>query len=194
MDNESVQDIIWHTVLRMIVAACLTLGFGLVFFRLNVFNMRLTASQFLTSGVTAAITYAALKTPRRRDGLAALIVWYVILVFFVTQYTPWLLILCAAYVAGIAGAVYVYNQFVVKNIVRGAVQRVAAAGVITAVANALIIMFLGLWSWKAVAASMGFYASIVFRNLQFGTLIGIGFGIGVECAEYIIRWRKVKAG
>lgn len=191
MENESVQDIIWHTVLRMIVVACVILGIGLVFFRLNVFNMRMTASQFLTSGVTAAISYAALKTPRRRDGVAALFVWYVVLVFFVLQYNWWLLILCAAYIVGIAAAVYLYDQFVLKNIVRGTVQRVAAAGVITAVANALIIIFLGLWTWKAVVASVGYYASVVFRNLQFGTLIGISFGIGAECAEYIIRRKTV---
>jgi hypothetical protein len=194
MESESAQDIVWHTILRLIVVACLILGFGLVFFRLNVFSMRLTASQFLTSGVTAAIAYAALQTPRRRDLLAALFVWYIVLVFFVTQYTPWLLALYAAYVAGIAAAVYIYVLFVRKNIVRGTVQRVAAAGVITAVINALIMVILGLFSWRAVTASLGFYASLVFRNLQFGTLIGISFGIGVECAEYAIRWRTAKTG
>jgi hypothetical protein len=171
----------------MAVVACATVGFGLVFFRLNVFDMGMIASQFLTSGITAAITYAALKTPRWRDGFVALFIWYIVLTFLVVQYRIYLLILDFAYVAGIAAAVYLYYYFVRKEMVRGVLQRVAAAGVIVAVANAVIIVFLGMFNLHAVYASPGSYASAVFRNLQFGTLIGIGFGLGVEAAEYIIR-------
>jgi hypothetical protein len=187
MENVSTQDVVKHTILRMLLAACTTVGFGLIFFRLNVFEMGLIASQFLISGITSATAYAALKTPRWRDGLAALFVWYVVLMFLAGGYNAYLLILYLAYVAGIAAAVCLYCYFVRKEIVRGVLQRVAAAGVIIAVANALIILFLGFFNTHAVAASPGSFASTVFRNLQIGTLIGIGFGLGVEIAEYIIR-------
>lgn len=187
MENVSTQDVVKHTILRVIVVACSTAGFGFLFFRLNVFDMRMWPSQFLTSGVTAAIFYAALKTPRWRDGFAALFVWYLVLTFLVGEYNSWLPILHFAYVGGIAAAVYLYHHFVRNDIVRGMVQRVAAAGVITAVVNAVIILFLGLFSWRTVFASPGYIASAVFKNLQIGTLIGIGLGAGVEIAEYIIR-------
>jgi hypothetical protein len=187
MENASTKDLVKHTVLRMVIVACATVGLGLVFFRLNVFDMVMTASQFLTSGITAAITYAALKTPRRRDGFVALLVWYVVLTFLVVQFHAYLLILFFAYVAGIAGAVCLYSYFLRKEMVRGALQRVAAAGVIIAIANAVIVLFLGIFNLHAVSASPGSYASTVFKNLQLGTLIGIGFGLGVELAEYIIR-------
>ena len=187
MENVSTQDVVRHTIVRMLVVACATVGFGLVFFRLNVFDMGKIASQFLTSGITAAITYAALMTPRWRDGFVALLVWYIVLTFLVVQFRVYLLILNFAYVAGIAAAVYLYCYFVLKEMVRGLLQRVAAAGVIMAIANAVIILFLGMFNLHAVYASPGSYASVLFRNLQFGTLIGIGFGLGVELAEYIIR-------
>jgi hypothetical protein len=90
-------------------------------------------------------------------------------------------------VAGIAAAVFLYCYFVRKEVVRGLLQRVAAAGVILAIANALIILFLGMFNLHTVSASPGSYASAALRNLQIGTLIGIGFGLGVELAEYIIR-------
>jgi len=187
-------DIVKNTLLRMILAACTTVAFGLLFFQLSVFNMRMMASQFMMSGVTAGIAYAALKTPRWRDGLAALFVWYIVLTFFISQYNWWLLVLFFAYIMGIAAAVYLYLYFVRREIVRGALQRVAASGVITAVANAVIILFLGLvtmvlgYSASNISlATPGYYASMVFRNLQLGTLIGIGFGVGAELAEYIIR-------
>ncbi|HEX7573612.1 MAG TPA: hypothetical protein VF514_11000 [Bacteroidota bacterium] len=187
MENVSTQDAVKHTILRMVVVACATVGAGLVFFRLNVFDMGMIASQFLTSGITAAITYAALRTPRWRDGFVALLVWYIVLTFLIVQFRAYLLILDFAYVAGIAAAVYLYYYLIRKEMVRGVLQRVAAAGVIMALANAVIILFLGMFNAHAVYASPGSYASAVFRNLQFGTLIGIGFGLGVELAEYIIR-------
>jgi hypothetical protein len=173
-------------VLRMIAVACVTAGFGLLFFRFSIFNMRMIASQFFTSGVTAGIFYAALKAGRWRDGLAVLLVWYLVMVFLLTRYNPWLLVLSFAYIAGIAAAVWVYHYFVRREFVRGMIQRLAAAGVITAIANALIVVFLGLWSVHAVLASPGYFASVVFRNLQLGTMIGIGFGIGVEIVEFAL--------
>ncbi len=187
MENESTQDVAKHTILRMVVVACAILGFGLVFFRLKVFDVGMIASQFLAGGITAAIAYSALKTPRWRDGFVALLVWYIVLTFLVVQYHAYLLILNFAYVAGIAAAVYLYYYFVRKEVVRGLLQRVAAAGVILAIANAFIILFLGMFNLHAVYASPGSYASTILRNLQLGTLVGIGFGLGVEIAEYIIR-------
>jgi len=187
MENESTQDVAKHTILRMVVVACAILGFGLVFFRLKVFDVGMIASQFLAGGITAAIAYSALKIPRWRDGFVALLVWYIVLTFLVVQYHAYLLILNFAYVAGIAAAVYLYYYFVRKEVVRGLLQRVAAAGVILAIANAFIILFLGMFNLHAVYASPGSYASTILRNLQLGTLVGIGFGLGVEIAEYIIR-------
>lgn len=187
MENTSTQDVIKHTILRMVVVTCATVGFGLVFFQLKVFDVGMIASQFLSGGITASIAYAALKTPRWRDGFVALLVWYIVLTFLVVQYRAYLLIPNFAYVAGIAAAVYLYYYFIRKEMVRGVLQRVAAAGVIMAITNAVIMVFLGMFNLHAVYASPGSYASTVFRNLQLGTLIGIGFGLGVEIAEYIIR-------
>jgi signal transduction histidine kinase len=187
METVGTGESVRNSLLRTIVVICATTALGLLIFQLSVVNMRMMASQFLTSGVSAGISYAAVKSRRWRDGLAALLVWYLVMVFLVTEYNSWLLVLWFAYVAGIAAAVSLYDYFVRKDIVRGMVQRVAAAGVIVAVANALIVLFLGFFSVRAVIASPGSFASAVFRNLQFGTLIGIGFGLGAEIAEYGIR-------
>ena len=186
MDMTNGHDNVRNTVLRMVLVLCVTAGFGLLFFQLEVLNMKMMASQFLTSGVTAGVSYAAWKSSRWRDGLAALVVWYFVETFLITEYNWWLLVLSFAYIAGIGAGMLLFVTFVRKEIVHGMMQRIAAAGVIIAIANAIIIVFLGFWSWTAVKASPGYFASMVFRNLQFGTLIGVGIGLGAECAEYII--------
>jgi hypothetical protein len=194
METAWTQDVVKITVVRLIVVAFTIVAFGFLFFRLSVFDLRVIPSQFVTSGVTASVFFAALASPRRRDGYIALLVWYAVLTFLVGRFTLWQANVYGAYVAGVAAAVYVYNSFVRREIVRGGVQRVASAGVLMAIANAVIMVYLGLFSWHTVFASTGFFASMVFRNLQFGTLIGIAFGIGAEFAGYIIRRMKRTAG
>jgi len=186
MDGEAGKEAIRDTVIRMIAIVCLTGASGFLYFRENILNLRLVASQFLTSGVTAGIAYSALHLPRQRDGLVALLIWFVVLTFLVEQPGVHVGIVNLVFIAGIAAAVYVYVSFIRKGIVKGWLQRVASAGVVTALANALITVVLGLTSRMVVFASTGFFASTVFRNLQYGTLVGIGIGVGAELAELLI--------
>ena len=194
MDAEAGRDAVRDTVIRMLAVVVSTGASGVLCFRDNVLNLRMIASQFLTSGVTAGIAYAALGLPRRRDGFVALLIWYVVWTFFVERPGWHIGVMNLVYVVGIAAAVYVYVLFIRKGIVKGALQRVAAAGVVTALANAVITVILGLTSRVAVFASVGFFASTVFRNLQYGTLVGIGIGVGAELAELLIRRLNRGAG
>jgi hypothetical protein len=186
METSTALDNVRKTLLRSIVVGCVTVGFGLLFFRLSVFDTRMVAFQFLVSGVTAAVFYPFLKSGRRWEGLVPLAVWFLLLTFFIGQYTPFLPVNNFLYVTGIAAAVGVYESLVRRELLRGLLQRVASAGVIIAIANAVIYALLSLRFWPAVSTSFGYYASMAFRNLQFGTLIGIGFGLGVEAAEYLV--------
>ncbi len=186
METTWTQDVVKITVVRLIAVTFTIVAFGCLFFRLSIFDLRVLPSQFVTSGVTASVFFAALASPRRKEGLIALLVWYIVLTFLVGRFTPWQANVHAAYVACVGAAVYVYDRFVRREIVRGGVQRVASAGILTAIANAVVIVYIGLFSWRTVFASTGFFASMVFRNLQFGTLIGIAFGLGAELAAYVL--------
>jgi hypothetical protein len=187
METDSAKKRLRHALLRMALVLCSTLGFGFLFFRSAVFDMRTMASQFLTGGVSAGISYAASKNPRRWDGYGALFLWYVVLTFFVGQFEPSRPAAQLVSVAGIGGAVSVYCWCIRRGFVLGPVQRVAAAGLLTGAGNALIVIILGVFPGYAYSASLGLYASVVFRNIQFGTLLGITIGIGAEIAEYLIR-------
>jgi|GEM_PF-2844277 len=187
METNWTQDVVKITVVRLIVVAITVVAFGSLFFRLSVFDLRVLPSQFVTSGVAASVVFAALASPRRRDGAIALLVWFVVLTFIVGRFTLLHANVNAAYVAGVGASVYAYDSCVRRGTLRGGVQRVAFAGVLTAVANAVIMVYLALFSWYTVFASTGFFASMVFRNLQIGTLVGIAFGLGAELAAYIIR-------
>jgi len=192
--GEAGKDAVRDTVIRMSAIVVITGASGFLYFRDTVLNLRAVASQFLTSGVTAGIAYAALHLPRVRDGIAALIIWFVVLTFLVERPSMHLGVMNLVYLAGIAGAVYVYMSFIRRGVVRGALQRVASAGVLTALANALITVVLGFALRTLVFTSVGFFASTVFRNLQYGTLVGIGIGVGAELAELLIGRLDRKAG
>ena len=193
METTWTQDVVKITVVRLIAVAFAIVAFGFVFFRLSIFDLRVLPSQFVTSGVTASVFFAALASHRKKDAVIALVVWYVVLTFLVGRWSPWEANVHAAYVAGVGAAVYAYAGFVRRKIVRGGVQRVASAGVLTALANAAVMVYIGLFSWRTVFASTGFFASMVFRNLQFGTLVGIAFGLGAELSAYVLRKMGVTA-
>lgn len=187
METTWTQDVVKVTVVRLFVVALTIVAFGSIFFRLSIFDLRVLPSQFVTSGIAASVCYAALASPHRRDGIIALIVWFLVLTFLVGRFALSQANANAGYVAGVGAAVYVYDRFVGREIVRGGVQRVASAGVLLGLANAVIMVYIGLFSWRTVFASTGFFASMVFRNLQFGTLVGIAFGLGAELAGYVLR-------
>jgi hypothetical protein len=187
METESKKDLLKTSIVRALVVALASIAFGVLFFRSNVFISTMRASQFLSSGITAALFYAALKVSRPRDGLAALLVWYLILTLLIVRPDSWLFILAAVYVVGIATAVYVYDYFARKNFVRGLLQHVAAMGVLTGLANGVIVVILFLIGMGQHTFTSGRVFAIAFNNLQLGSVIGIALGFGMQLAEFLLR-------
>lgn len=175
-----------QSVVRLLIVAGAGIATGYTFFQSAVFNPNARASQFLTSSITSALWYSALKASRLREGLAALFVWYILLSVVLVRPDSWLLLLRLVYVLGLAAAVAVYIYAVKNDLVRGVTQRVAAMGVITALVNGLIIVVLALFSGPLLFHYPVSIVAAAFENVQLGTLLGIGLGAGMELAEYLV--------
>ncbi len=182
-------------VTRVLVVAGTTIAIGLAIFQLGVFTPTMRAFQFTFSGITAGLFYAAIKEGNLRIGFAALLVWYLVSTFLIEhgESNSWLLVLNLAYIAGIAGAVYLYGRLVQASLLRGIAQPIAAMGVLIALANGLIVIVLASLSGRQMLAHPMIVLEQSFRNLQLGTLLGLAIGIGIEIAEYLLRRQAERA-
>jgi len=181
-----------HAVFRALVVSAACIVLGVIIFQNTVFIPTMRAFQFTLSGITAGISYAALKASSIRNGVVSLCVWYLVLTFLIEQYNSWLLVLNLVYLAGIAVAVYFYLYVMNVGLVRGAVQRIAAMAVITAITNGLIVIVLGAFALGAVVNRPAAWLESALFNLEIGTLIGLAVGVGIEITEYLAgRWSEV---
>jgi hypothetical protein len=179
-------EVFWKRgLLRAAVVTIVAMAVGFAFFRSLIFIPTMKASQFMISGVTAGIAYAGWRGTSLRQGIVPLFLWYLVLMFLVEDFNSWLPVLDGAYIVGIAGAVWLYLYAVRASLVRGWMQRVAAAAVLVALANGLIVVVLAAVSVPSLLLQGQFLHDTVFWNMQIGTLIGLGVGWGFECAEYL---------
>lgn len=182
-------------VTRALIVAGTVICVGLAIFQSGVFTPTMRAFQFSFSGMTAGLFYAAMKEGNLRLGFAALFVWYLVLTFLIEhgEFNSWLLVLNLAYIVGIAGAMYFYGRLVQASLLRGIAQPIAAMGVLTALANGLIVVVLASFSLRQVLDHPMVVVEQSFRNLQIGTLLGLAIGIGIEIAEFVLRRQAERA-
>ena len=175
-----------QTITRLIAVVSSPVMIGYFLYRSSIFIPTMKVSQFVMSSVSIAITYAYWKGDAIRNGLAALFVWYICLTTLIVEFNSWLLILDGFYIAGMAAAVLVHQTAVVPRLRSHRVLRVALAGAIISIANGLIVMALFLFSLRVILAHLDTAYDTVCFNLEIGALIGLGSGIGMEIAEYLI--------
>jgi len=166
METTWTQNVVRITVVRLIVVAFTIVAFGFLFFRLSVFDLRVLPSQFVTSGVTASVflrrwrrpgeetVYRSSRLVRRPDVSCRP-------VYAVAGKCVWC-IRCRCRRGGLR-----LQQLRPQGDCPRWVQRVASAGVLTAIANAVIMVYVGLFSWHTVFASAVFsrrWSSGIFNS------------------------------
>jgi hypothetical protein len=176
-----------RTFLRAAIVAGSVLLVGFVLFPSMVFVPTMRAWQFTESSITAGLAYAGFNSSSKRNALAALFVWYIILLLLMGPFHRWVLVLNLVYIGGIASAIYGYNFLVKKPVVHTAIQRILVAGGLVAIANGLIIIVLGLILFSWMISHLDETWMHIVANLQFGALIGLAMGVGIELAEYVLR-------
>jgi len=179
-----------RTALRFAIVSGTGLGIGAFLFKSAIFIPTLSSFQFTISSVTAGLAYAGLKSGSRRNALAALLVWCILLTSLAGPFHYWLLVLSVAYVSAIGFAIYLYLRTASKPFARGVVRRIALAGIYVALMNGMVVFVLQLirltpsLSYPAIALHHPFDG--VLLNLQYGAWIGTAVGFGIESVEYVI--------
>ncbi len=174
-----------HIILCAIVISGVGILVGFIFYRYSVFIPTMRPFQFAVSSISAGLAYAFSKSSIQRHLLPALFVWYVVLTGLLVKLTWWSLILNFAYVGGITSAIFVYNYAASKPYSNRIILRIIYAGAIIAIANGLILMFLGIFSVKVIFFHFSVWLSAIEYNVEIGAVIGLAIGLGIEIAEYL---------
>jgi predicted RNA-binding Zn-ribbon protein involved in translation (DUF1610 family)/uncharacterized membrane protein len=184
--TEPIQHSLKQVILRGVIVAAAGLAIGFAIYQWWIFTPTMRPFQYTMSGITAGIFYAAVKRPAIQNGLAALVIWYVVLTFLLESFNPWLLVLNLTYLAGIAGVIYVYIHVIERMDLRKRVLRIAAMVTLGATGNTLIIVVLALILFRYTFSHPQTVVDNGFFNFKLGGLLGLGLGIGVEIAEYVV--------
>lgn len=176
-----------RALLRATVVACSGILAGYALYPSLVFVPTMKPSQFVESSITAGIAIAAFRTSSRRNALAALFIWFVIVPVLAGPFHYWLLVLAFVYVSGIAGAIYCYDIIVHRGFADAPLKRTVLAGGLVALANGLIIIVLSLILFRFSLSHLDAVWTNIVDNLKLGALIGLAVGVGIELAEYAIR-------
>jgi hypothetical protein len=178
----------WKTlIVRGAIPALVTIVTGYAIFRSQIFVSTMKASQFVLSGMTSGLAFGFFKSTTVRNAMAALFVWYLLAMLLIENFNSWNLILNGTYIIAVAAAVYVQILFARRSLVRTPVQRIAAAGVLVALANGVVILLFGLATPARTFSHPGFWLDAILFNLQIGTLIGLAAGFGGELAEWLVE-------
>ncbi len=172
--------------MRAIVVAVASILAGYGLYRSWVFEPTMVPFQFTFSGVTAGLAYASSQLPKARPGLASLVVWFVVVTWLIEPFNPWLLTLNSTYILAITGAIFIFSSLRRRSVVKSAMARIALAGALFSLVNSLIIILLVGLSGHIQSMPIASLGEIALKNAQYGALIGLAVGIGIEIAEFSI--------
>lgn len=170
-----------HLLIRVVIISGIGILVGYVLYRKAVFMPSMVPFQFVESSITAGLAYAFLKKSTYRNMAAALCGWYFIALLTFADINPWLPILYGAYILGITAAILIDDYIITKLGATNPFVRIIFAGAIISVMNGVIIVALRLVSWQFSHFEWS------FKNMEYGAIIGLAVGIGIELAEYADR-------
>jgi hypothetical protein len=186
MTLEPSSPVLTRALVRFFVVSAFGILFGLLLYQTSIFVPTMSTFQFAVNSITVGIAYAAIKGDKIRDGLAALFVWYVILTGLIEEFNAWLLVLNLGYIGGLAIATFLHQRIVKTRSGQGPLQRIVLAGAFIAILNGAVVVFLALFSYRAVIYQTEAWLDVIYHNLQLGALIGISTGCGMEVTEYLV--------
>ena len=184
-------------VLRFVVIAGAGILAGLLRWGSFIFVTTNMTFQFTQISVTAGLSYALFKRTSVLNSLLILFCCYLVFTALEDFHSRWMYVMNLTYVAGIASVIYLYLLFIEKPILRGAIRRIAALTVATALVNPLHVVVLVLislrWSNLQNAHLISHVVDTCWFNCQTGIVTGLAVGIGIEAADRSMVQRVLAA-
>jgi hypothetical protein len=172
-------------LVRLLVITTSGLLVGYLFRGSSIFNPSTVAFQFTFNSITAALFYSTMKSSSTRNALVVALVWYLLSTLTYPKNVH-MIVMYLVYVAAILAAVFFYIHLIRRTMFQGIVQRIVAFSLLTATLNGIVVIVLEIIWTIFTGAHFQRTSAIVFENFQLGALIGLGVGVGIQIAEYML--------
>jgi hypothetical protein len=180
-------DNIKQWVVRFISISGFIILIAYIIYGRSIFILTYSTSQLFQSGITIGLSFATFRDKKYREGIASLILWYIILYGISPVRHWWVLILSATYISVIALAVYYSIDINRKLFINNQFLRVATSTVLLGIANSLIIVVLNIYTFWKIKHNLPYIPEFMFLNLKYGTMLGLFMGIGIEIFDRFIH-------
>ncbi|HVN48681.1 MAG TPA: hypothetical protein VMU30_07655 [Bacteroidota bacterium] len=152
----------------------------------RIFYFNYSQSEFFQSGITIGIAFTAFRDKKYRQGIGALILWYILLNGVSHTEVLWFFIQLAMYITIISLGVYYSIAICRKPFINNKFFRIATPIVVIGVSNALIsIVIVLIHVWYNIKNIL-YLPEEVILNLKYGALLGLFLGMSNEILEEYI--------
>ena len=173
-------------IVRFVIISGFIIAVAYLIYQIAVFTPTMWAFQYFVSGITLGIAYVTFKEKNYREGIALLLLWYIILVGVISKGNHWVFILEGVYICIIALAVYLYIIIIKRSFVRNEISRIIVSTIIVGLSNSFIIVILELYRLQSISSPFPDMLNGMFLNFKIGATLGLFMGVGIELSNYFI--------
>jgi len=177
-------------VVTTIFAAIGTIILGFIFLRSAVFEMNISASQFITFGIIGGVIFSTFRFLSKRQAAIAILLLFV-LDMLLQHSTVWRLVLrdILCYL-GFIIALFIFTYYYFDKLRQVVIGRILVLSSVIAL-NYVIITGILYSVFRVSAEKFDLnLLQMVYFNLAQGFLIGLGLGTGIEVAEYFYELKN----
>lgn len=180
--------IVKDSIIRFLLTYSGCLLFGFIFYQLQIFDIKAPAFDYLHYGALAAVFFTLLQSASDRNAIAVYVVLCIISqAIFPKQFEmSFSLFWNIAEHLLLGVAVYLYWKFLYSSQKTGALRPVFFAAFI-------------MIAWILLSTALRVYTNnytgfpyLVYYDLRFGLLFGIGLATGIEAGDILLNGRGMK--
>jgi hypothetical protein len=179
-------DSIKQSIVRFLSISGFIVLIAYLIFGKKIFILTYAPSQFFQSGITIGLAYTSFYNNKVRQGIASLILWFILLYSISSSRHWWIVVLCLTYISMISLGVYYSIKINHKPFITNEFFRIATFTVLLGISNALIIVVLNLITFWRIKYNLPQIPESMLFNLRYGAMLGCFAGVSIELFDRFI--------
>ncbi len=170
-----------------ILAALGSVVVGFIFFHARLFDIGRGGYQFLSFGIIGGAVFAAFRFFDKRNAVLILLILVVLNEVLLNATGRAVLWQDLLYYAGLCAAVILFSEYYFRKLAEAALVRLPVLTSLLALNYLVVAVIIYLFYQSNPSVPQLNLSQIIYYDLAQGFLIGLGLGLGIEVAEYILK-------